>query len=441
MSNVDWRKAVPQTSSSKGGGGVWIVIAAGAAAIMLAICIVVYSNHSAKLARLELEAQEARKLEQDREQREREARRIAEQEEYERELRRKRLEREEEELRLLAKKKKRKRDEAVREADNGGNAADDYRAAIALFNVSARFSSELPKNAQKDAFFCIFASYRNDRLIYKVERQGKSMKATAFSPTAAPAELDTPSFMERMRKEPFAAAIDGGVWIYRITTPAGKAFPVPSRGTDFSLYDAVFGEEFGEALAVVGIQPPEKRFVCSLRRAKGSGPVYNLGEIGFDRALERTKIEAAAAKDLARRFSRATDKKRKEIAKTFEKKRKALGKPTYKPKYVLYDNVTIKQEFGVVKVPRTYKFNGVKTLATTKTLEDSRNRWQDLYDKAVAEEKKAAEYEAEYQNKMSAIDEEEKIALSELNRNSVSDEDIDAALSQYELFISVDIAR
>ena len=40
-----------------------------------------------------------------------------------------RLEREEEMLRLLAEKRKRKRAEAVREADNGGNAADDYRKA------------------------------------------------------------------------------------------------------------------------------------------------------------------------------------------------------------------------------------------------------------------------------------------------------------------------
>lgn len=427
--------------TGKGGIGSAVVVVAAVAALAV---VVFRFNKSAERARLEREAEKEQQLLHERMLREEQERKEAELEAQERELRRKRLEREEEQLRILADRKKRDAGRKNGESGSGADCADAHRAALALFAVPARFSQELPKGAKKDEFFCIFGSYRDDRLVYKVEnRPGAEMKVIGISPSAAPSECDAAAFKSRMRKEPFAAAIDGGVWIYGVPSPSGKAFPVPPRGRDFSLYDAVFGETFVAALVVAGVQPPEIQFDCQLRQMDGDGKPFFIGKTGFDRPLERQRMESAVLdilKKLQAKQLRASDEKAARIKREFERKKKALGKP-YAPKYVLYNgDMILNQLGGVTKVPRVFNFKGTSTsgFVKTSTMDAAERRWRELHHKAVEEEKKARKSKAAFAKKLARLEAEMKSELAKAAStiDLSSDENVDAELAKLELLIT-----
>lgn len=435
--------------TGKGGIGSAVVVVAAVAALAV---IVFRFNKSAERARLEREAEKEQQLLHERMLREERERKEAELEAQERELRRKRLEREEEQLRILADRKKRDAGRKNGESGFGADCADAHRAALALFAVPARFSQELPKGAKKDEFFCIFGSYRDDRLVYKVEnRPGAEMKVIGISPSAAPSECDAAAFKSRMRKEPFAAAIDGGVWIYGVPFPSGKAFPVPPRGRDFSLYDAVFGETFVAALVVAGVQPPEIQFDCQLRQTDGDGKPFFIGKTGFDRPLERQRMESAVLdilKKLQAKQLRASDEKAARIKREFERKKKALGKP-YAPKYVLYDgtcdDMIFKQSDGAKEVPkmvpRVFKFKSYTLdfiLANPSIIAPAERRWRELHHKAVEEEKKARKSKAAFAKKLARLEAEMKSELAKAAStiDLSSDENVDAELAKRELLIT-----
>lgn len=392
-----------------------------------------YSNRKAESARIAREKEQAEQIERERLEQERRQR---DEEEFERKqleakLQRAREEKEREAARL-AKEKSAKEAEAerLRQQAEVDAARKNYRSAQDLFAKPYCFVSEKDKlslpfgGACSGEYWCVFSSYAEDRLIYKLTFESGSAAISVLSADSLPREMSESEF--RSMFESTGAAISNGsvLWMKGAKFPGGY-YKVPARDKDFRVLESNIGNMYN-TYAALGMESPEMDCRVTLKLENGK-VLAVLGVFDFDESVPRAKMEKAASETLGKEHGSGSFKinvERKKIRQTV----------------VLYDGTHIKKDMhGVTHVPRTFKHlgtarNGYKRADTVETF---RRQWESLRDEALRQEKRVAEAEAEY--RMACEVARQKMAAKERDnaRNAKSESAIDALLAKCKLFVEV----
>ena len=406
---------------------------------LLAVGLVAHNNHAKKLESEERRAVEQARLERENTERVERERRLKEEAEFERKKREARLasEKEEEEREAAERERKRKAKEAEaarqKAIDDANKWREDYRIAQNRFATTFGAVKDAPADenpfrvTKEKLFWCVFASYGEDKLIYEVNaRPGGNMAVIALSADAAPQHVDAIAFSDRLRRERVAVTSGGQVWITGSVMPSPATYAVPERGRDFVILESNL-KAFYKAVVALGMNVPELKFRVYLRFENKKTNI-NLGVVGCNEVLERSRIEAAVEKKLA--------KDSQQNASYIS----TVKKPNYRRTVVLYDGVYIKKEMGgVTKVPREYNYIGTTRYKSDNMRTEAafRKKWQALYDEAVRQEEKALEIEAEY---AAAVAREKEAREQHKATTSVSSKDgkiIDAALAKCSLIVEI----
>lgn len=419
----------------KGSMMVKDLIVLGIAAIAFVIGIVCYTNYAEKKAEAERIAREKARAEQiERERLERE-RQLKEEEEFERKKREARLAREREEAEReaarLAKEKAEKEAEAERQRqrEEMDAARRDYRTAQGLFSKEFRFvteksKSKLPYGSEcAGEYWCVFSSYAEDHLIYKISFDGGVSKVHVLSSDSLPKEMSESEF--KALYEPKRAAVSDGktLWMKGVRLPGGY-YEVPPRDKDFRILELQIGKMY-DTFAALGMEAPQ--IDCRVTLKSDSGKTSSvLGIFDIDEVIGRDKMEEAASAAIGKKLGKETGVetvKRKNVRQTV----------------VLYDGLLIKTDAkGVIHVPRVYSFHGTNQHTSGARAErEFRAKWDKLHAEALRQEKLAAEAEAEYRVACAAAKEKAAAKSRENSRIASSESAIDAALSKCKLLVEI----
>lgn len=377
---------------------------------------------------------------EEREQREKEARerRIREEEEFERQKREARLAREKEEEQREAAERERRRLAVEAEAELQKKKAemrkwkevftDGLRSFSKVFMLAKDVpANEKPKTvASKQSFWCAFASYPEEKRIYKIEAEpGGRMTVFSHTGESEPVIVDEEQFMARLKTERSATVTgQGKLFITGVKPPSESAFAVPERGTDFRIVERNL-KDFYSAFVALGISAPNHRYKVVLRSSNGKTNV-SLGEFGYDETVSRSRMENAIRAKLGRQAADASVTESK------------VKKPKFKRSAVLYDGKHIKQQLGgPTLVPRVYEYVGTTRykMDNYRTEAEFRRKWEALRRQAEMEDKREQEIEAEYK----AALEQERIAnerrISDAKRASDSIEAVETELSKCKIYV------
>lgn len=420
----------------KGAMAVKDLVMLGLAGIVIIVGIVCYTNYAERKAEAERVAREKARAEQmERERLERE-RRQKEEEEFERKKREARLarEREEEEREAarLAKEKAEKEAEAERQRrqEEIDSARKGYRMAQALFSKEFRFvsdknKSKLPYGSEcAGEYWCVFSSYVEDHLIYKISFDGGVSKVQVLSSDSLPTEMSESEF--KAMYEPKRAAVTDGstLWMKGVKLPSGY-YEVPPREKDFRILELQIGKLYG-AFAALGMEAPKIDCRVTLKSDRGKTSSV-LGVFDLDEAIGRDKMEEAASAAIGKKLGKESGigtVKRKNVRQTV----------------VLYDGLLIKTDAkGIVHVPRVYSFHGTNqhTDSGARAEREFRAKWNKLHAEALRQEKLVAEADAEYRAACASAQEKAAAKSRENARIAGSESVIDAALSKCKLFVEV----
>lgn len=420
----------------KGSMTVKNLIVLGIAAIVFVVGIVCYTNYAGKKAEAERIAREKARAEQiERERLERE-RQQKEEEEFERKKRESRLAREREEAEReaarLAKEKAEKESEAERQRqrEEMDAARRDYRTAQGLFSKEFRFVTE--KNRSKlpygsecaGEYWCVFSSYAEDHLIYKISFDGSVSKVHVLSSDSLPKEMQESEF--KVVYEPKRAAVSDGktLWMKGVKLPGGY-YEVPPRDKDFRILELQIGKMY-DTFAALGMEAPQ--IDCRVSLKSNSGKTSSvLGVFDLNEVIDRDKMEEAASVAIGKKLakgSRVESVKKKRVKRTVVK----------------YDGRYVKKDIrGVTLVPRVYEFIGTTNYKTDdyRAEREFRAKWEKLTAEAERQERLEAEAEAEYRAACAAAQEKAAAKSRENSRIAGSESAIDAALSKCKLLVEI----
>lgn len=420
----------------KGAMAVKDLVMLGLAGIVMVVGIVCYTNYAEKKAEAERIAREKARAEQmERERLERE-RQQKEEEEFERKKREARLAREREEAEReaarLAKEKAEKEAEAERQRkqEEIDSARKGYRMAQALFSKEFRFvsdknKSKLPYGSEcAGEYWCVFSSYAEDHLIYKISFDGGVSKVQVLSSDSLPTEMSESEF--KAMYEPNRAAVTDGstLWMKGVKLPGGY-YEVPPREKDFRILELQIGKLY-DTFAALGMEAPQ--IDCRVTLKSDSGKTSSvLGVFDIDEVIGRDKMEEAASAAIGKKLGKESGGetvKRKNVRQTV----------------VLYDGLLIKTDAkGVIHVPRVYSFHGTNqhTGSGARAEREFRAKWKKLHAEALRQEKLVAEAEAEYRAACAAAQEKSAAKSRENSRIAGSESVIDAALAKCKLLVEI----
>jgi len=287
----------------------------------------------------------------------------------------------------------------------------------------------LPKlpfgSESKGTYWCVFSTYCEDHLIYKVEFVGGTTKIKVLSSDALPRDMGESEF--RALYEPKRAAVtDGSVlWMKGVKMPGGL-YDVPPRDKDFRILELQLGKLYG-TFAALGMEAP--KLDCRVTLKSDSGKTSSvLGVIDIADVMEREKIEEAASAAIGKKLG-------KSLGSGDVVKRKRFRRTVMK-----YDGRYIKKDMrGVTLVPRVYEFIGTTNYKSDdhRAEREFRKKWEDLTAEAERQEKAEAEVEAEYRAACEAAKAKMDAQKREHAQIVGSDSAIDAALSKCKLLVEI----
>lgn len=406
---------------------------AGVAIIVGIVCYMNYAEKKAEAERIAREKARAERMERERLERERQQK---EEEEFERKKHEAKLAREREEAEReaarLAKEKAEKEAEAERQRkqEEIDSARRGYRMAQASFSKEFRFvsdknKSKLPYGSEcAGEYWCVFSSYAEDHLIYKISFAGGMSKVQVLSSDSLPTEMPESEF-KTMYEPKLAAVTDGStLWMKGVKLPGGM-YEVPPRDKDFRILELQIGKLY-DTFAALGMEAPQ--IDCRVTLKSDSGKTSSvLGVFDIDEVIGRDKMEEAASAAIGKKLGKKTGVetvKRKNVRQTV----------------VLYDGLLIKTDAkGVIHVPRVYSFHGTNqhTDSGTRAEREFRAKWDKLHAEALRQEKLVAEAEAEYRVACAAAQEKAAAKSRENSRIASSESAIDAALSKCKLLVEI----
>ncbi len=420
----------------KGSMAVKDLIVLGIGVIVLVVGIVCYTNYAERKAEAERIAREKARAEQiERERLERE-RQQKEEEEFERKKREARLAREREEAEReaarLAKEKAEKEAAAERQRkqEEMDAARRDYRTAQGLFSkefcfVSDKNRSKLPYGSEcAGEYWCVFSSYPEDHLIYKILFNGGVSKVHVLSSDSLPREMSESEF--KAMYEPKRAAVSDGktLWMKGAKLPGGY-YEVPPRDKDFCVLELQIGKMY-DTYAALGMEAPQIDCRVTLKSNSGKTSVV-LGVFDLDDVIDRDKMEEAASEAIGKKLAKGPgvdNVKRRRVRRSV----------------VMYDGLLIKVDAkGVTHVPHVYSFHGTnqRTGSGARAEREFRAKWERLRAEAQRQEKLEAEAEAEYRAACAIAKEKAAAMRRENERIAGSESAIDAALSKCKLLVEV----
>ena len=424
----------------KGGIAIKDLIMMGIAAIVLIVGFVCYTNHAKQKAENERIAREKARAEQiERERLERE-RQQKEEEEFERKKREARLAREKEEAereaaRLAKEKAAREAEEARRlRQEEIDSAKKDYRMSQEMFAKTFSFVTEkqkakLPYGGDCDGVYrCVFASYVDDHVIYKVSFDRGTVKVVKMTSDALPVDVPESEFRDLYNSKRAAVADGTMVWIKGVKMPGGL-YEVPPRDKDLRILETALGKLYA-VYAALGMEAPQIDCRVSLKSGDGKTSTV-LGVIGMDDIFERDKIEEAISQAIAKKLGKSVGKEN-------------IKKKRVKRTVVFYDGLLIKTDAkGVTHVPRVYSFHGTNqhTDSGLRAEREFRAKWEKLRAEAERQEKAEAEAEAEYREALAAAKSKEEAKKRENARNANDEAIIDQELSKCKLLIETRKAK
>lgn len=356
----------------------------------------------------EIERERERRLAREREE---EARIKAEQE------RKRRLAKEKEE-RIKAEQEQKRRlaeEEAERAKKRAEQDAhrDAYRRIQKSFEEPFGFAKMAPddENPQKidskKTFWYVFPSYSADRKIYEINAvSGGIVGGALLSPDGSSEPVEVAAFLTKMSQEAYAMTSGSGmVWVGNVRLPVGK-YDVPSES--FCIMADNFGE-LHEAAVMLGLKTPDARYNIYLQQ-KGSKKRLLVSTVAYNGSVSRAELENAARKALSEKARQAAANSKIKV-----KRRK------FRQTVVLYDGTYIKKDLkGVTHVPRQFQFHGTNE-GYARAYYDFQQKWQELYNEAVRQEREAQEVERENAAAMARAESEHSRKVSEAARSVDSD--------------------
>lgn len=415
------------------------VLVLGILVISCTVGFVIYTSHARNKAQAELRAAQAAREERERAEKEARERRLREDEEFARKKREARLAKEKEEEERDAAERERKRLAAAAEAElqkrqaelrKFKDAFNDGLEAFSKVFVLARDvpSEEKPRTVTtRRSFWCAFASYPEEKRLYKIDAEpGGRMTVLSYTGESAPDPVDEEQFAARLKTERSATITElGRLYITGVKPPAETMFEIPEQGCDFRIIESSL-KDFYPAFVALDIRVPDSRF--KVRLVSGNGKTnITLGEFGYEEAVPRSLIENAIRAKLGK----------KAVAKVSTKS--AVKKPKFKRTAVLYDGEYIKEQIGgPTLVPRNYRYIGTNRYTSDKysrAASEFHAKWKTLYDRAVREDKREQEIEAEYQAALERERLEIERKLAKAKSSADSGDVIETALSSCKLSV------
>ena len=415
------------------------VLILGIFVIVCVVGFVMYTSHARDKALAELRATQIAREERERSEREARERRIREEEEFERKRREAKLAKEKEEEERAAAEQERKRLAAVAEAELQRKQAelrkwkDAYNDGLQSFSkvfVLARDvpSEEKPRTvATRRSFWCAFASYPEEKRLYKIDAEpGGHMTVLAHTGDSMPEPVDAVQFAARLKTERSATVTEQGrLYITGVKPPAESMFSIPEQGCDFRIIEANL-KDFYPAFVALDIRVPDLRFKIKVVSGYGKTNI-TLGEFGYDEAIPRSLIENAMRDTISKGA----------VANASAKS--AVKKPKFKRTAMLYDGEYIKKQIGgPTLVPRNYRYIGTNRYATDKygrAASEFHAKWKALHDRAVREDEREQEIEAEYQAALEKERLENASKLAKAKSSADSEDAIESALSSCKLSV------
>ena len=415
------------------------VLVLGILVISCTVGFVIYTSHARNKAQAELRAAQAAREERERAEKEARERRLREDEEFARKKREARLAKEKEEEERDAAERERKRLAAAAEAELQKRQAelrkfkDAFNDGLEGFSkvfVLARDvpSEEKPRTVTtRRSFWCAFASYPEEKRLYKIDAEpGGRMTVLSYTGESAPDPVDEGQFAARLKTERSATITElGRLYITGVKPPAETMFEIPEQGCDFRIIESNL-KDFYPAFVALDIRAPDLRF--KVRLVSGNGKTnITLGEFGYEEAVPRSLIENAIRDKLGKNA----------VAKVSAKS--AVKKPKFKRTAVLYDGEYIKEQIGgPTLVPRNYRYIGTNRYTRDKysrAASEFHAKWKTLYDRAVREDKREQEIEAEYQAVLERERLENERKLAKAKSSADSGDVIETALSSCKLSV------
>ena len=415
------------------------VLVLGILVISCTVGFVIYTSHARNKAQAELRAAQAAREERERAEKEARERRLREDEEFARKKREARLAKEKEEEERDAAERERKRLAAAAEAElqkrqaelrKFKDAFNDGLEAFSKVFVLARDvpSEEKPRTVTtRRSFWCAFASYPEEKRLYKIDAEPVGhMTVLAHTGDSEPEPVDAVQFAARLKTERSATVTElGRLYITGVKPPAETMFEIPEQGCDFRIIESNL-KDFYPAFVALDIRAPDLRF--KVRLVSGNGKTnITLGEFGYEEAVPRSLIENAIRDKLGKNA----------VAKVSAKS--AVKKPKFKRTAVLYDGEYIKEQIGgPTLVPRNYRYIGTNRYATDKygrAASEFHAKWKALHDRAVREDEREQEIEAEYQAALEKERLENASKLAKAKSSADSEDAIESALSSCKLSV------
>ena len=396
------------------------VIVLGILVIICVVGFVMYTSHARDKALAEQRAAQTAREERERSEREARDRRIREEEEFERKRREAKLAKEKEEEERAAAEQERKRLAAVAEAEL-------QRKQAELRKWKDAYNDGLRAVTTRRSYWCAFASYPEEKRLYKIDAEpGGHMTVLAHTGDSEPEPVDAVQFAARLKTERSATVTEQGrLYITGVKPPAESMFSIPEQGCDFRIIEANL-KDFYPAFVALDIRAPDLRF--KVRLVSGNGKTnITLGEFGYDEAIPRSVMENAIHDKLGKNA----------LAKVSTKS--AVKKPKFKRTAMLYDGEYIKEQIGgPTLVPRNYRYIGTNRYATDKygrAASEFHAKWKALHDRAVREDEREQEIEAEYQAALEKERLENASKLAKAKSSADSEDAIESALSSCKLSV------
>lgn len=415
----------PQTERKRGGSGDWVLYAFLIAVISGGIAVWMHRRGNEPAipppvaqiglsedsnSRSDVNADyERRRSEEDAE---RERRKIREEEERakrraEKEKRDAEREKERQEMTERAERERQLR-EVVSKAEMGFNGSDS------VFAMDFPVGNRPFDFAEDGEIFVVDENYVGDRSIYRLTVDAKRLKSVRkFSQQNGEVDVPPDDFMSGIVSKVVLAKMESGpVWICG-KTKMNELIEVPE-----SAYTYVPLSDFmGGALPVLNalkVAPPVIKYRVTLKAKNGKGEI-KLGVV-------ESEVDVQAIRSKIR--ERLTDRKLKSAGS-------GVKPPTmkkFKRTVVFYEGEIIKTEMGgLTRVPRHYVYHGSWQNRTT-----AEERWKALAKKAEEQDREELEVEAENQRRM---DEYRRKADAALRDSKVTEDEVDAELGLYRLFI------
>ena len=422
------RDPSPRTEKKRGGSGDWVLYAFLVVIICGGIVFWVHKrgNESAispSVDQIEFseDSDSHTDVDADVERRRRE-------EDAERERRKIREEREEEEkAKRRAEKEKRdaerekERQEMTERAERERQLREIVSRAEMGFNGSdSVFAMDFPVGkrpfdfAEDGEIFVVDKNYVGGRSIYRLTVDAGRLKSVRkFSQQNGEDDIPPDDFMGGIASKVVLAKMESGpVWICG-KTKMNELIEVPESADTY----VPLSDFLGGALPVLNalkVVPPAIKYRVTLKKKNGKGEI-KLGVV-------ENEVDVQAIRSKIR--GRLTDRKLKSAGS-------GVKPPTmkkFKRTVVFYEGEIIKTEMGgLTRVPRHYVYHGSWQNRTT-----AEERWKALAKKAEEQDREELAVEAENQRRM---DEYRRKADAALRDSKVTEDEVDAELGLYRLFI------